>query len=119
MRPLAPMLPPYFDEEGWRLLPELPTPRIEGSEAKGNILWVTRAVVLHKGQRVCCPVVDALEGGVERRYRLPPELLGWAGAVVEAQLLHGAPLLPALVEFGRLRGRTYAEFLDDDGRRRT
>jgi hypothetical protein len=110
----------------WVKLPEVAAPAIQSTNDTGTIVMVAKVGFLLATDADCknakvsaerspngkCMLPTAM---IEDRkkatlHRLPTELASWAMDVV-ALARAGRNQLPAKVEFGRIDGRVYAEFI--------
>ena len=111
--------------EGWLNLPEVLLPVVATPSAQGTTYEVRKVgflgvsksscpLELHGaqavGDKVLLPTVTAVVEGEALLCRLPLELSGWALSCVEMAHSLRNPV-PSKVEFGRLKGRAYAEIL--------
>ncbi len=109
----------------WRALPEIAFPGVAETSATGSIYALRKVGFLAVPEAQCPPdlrealavgdkrllptTVIEFDGGLQL-CRLPIELSPWARQCVE--LAHsGMNPFPSRVEFGRLKGRAYAEIL--------
>ena len=113
---------------GWLALDELQIPEIPNQDISGSIYEVVKVGFLVAGPSECHElgipaqinavgqselptiVVDAPVSG-KVLYRLPLELTEWAETCVAMAHSVGFKPFPAMIEFGILDGRAYAEML--------
>lgn len=107
----------------WQNLAELSVPTLRSDREQGTVATVKKVGFLAVDRKDCggsdipangpngkCLLPTAVLDGEADLRRLPPELGEWALNCV-AMVRDGGLRFPCNVEFGRLDGRAYAEFI--------